>query len=299
MSLVEEALRKAKAAARTEREELVDTSPVLETGPGATRGATSVATPRVPPVPDHFVQIDRSRLRTAGLLPPARDEHRVATEFRALKRGLLMAPGTQRDSRSGGSKVIMIASALAGEGKSFTAVNLALSLAAERDWTVVLVDADVAKPQLSALLGLQGERGLLDALSSPKTPLSDVTWGTDVAGLHVVPAGHASKTATELLASSRMRDLIGEARDFDRRTVFLFDSPPVLVTSESRALADVVGQIVLVVAADATPRTAVLQAITALGEGRNISLVLNQFKASLFEPYYYGERYGRAESDAV
>ncbi len=302
MSRIEEAIRKAKAAAQAKIE--VSTARALgDADQGSTRSLRSSELEQVAPfpmrqpfTPEHTLKLDRTALRTAGLLPPEQDEHRLVTEYRALKRGLLGA-STGPESQSTRARSIMVASALPGEGKTFTALNLALSFAAERDFSVILIDADVAKPNLSTLLGLQSERGLLDCLAEPGASLLDVMWGTDLPGLILIPAGRSSENATELLSSARMRALLGETKQLDQRTIIVFDSPPVLLTSESRALADVVNQIMLVVRADSTPRNAVTQAVAALGAGRPVGLMLNQVKSATFG-HYYGKRYGSADQSA-
>jgi receptor protein-tyrosine kinase len=184
----------------------------------------------------------------------------------------------------------MVTSAAPGEGKSFTSINLALGLAEELDWLVILVDADVAKQHLTAVLGLQGESGLLDALSDTQASLADVVHRTSSPKLMFVPAGRQSAESNELLSSSRMQFLLEQlARDFPR-SIVLLDSPPLLDTNEARALIDVAGQVLLVVRADVTPRALVQQAVEVLGTERPVSLILNGAqRSSVGSYYYYGE----------
>jgi Mrp family chromosome partitioning ATPase len=187
----------------------------------------------------------------------------------------------------------MMASAVPGDGKTFTSINLALSMAREKDTSVVLVDADVAKPHISRIFGVESERGLLDALSDAELGLNGLILSTDVKGLSILPAGRAREGATELLSSARTKQLASQLLAQNPRSVVLFDSPPLLATSESLALVDAIGQVVMVVRAGHTPNNAVKEALEALGPDRSVSLVLNQARRSLTERLYYNyEPYG-------
>jgi exopolysaccharide/PEP-CTERM locus tyrosine autokinase len=281
MSLIEEALKRAK------REGLTN---------DVARRAVPPPAPRIEPVPAPSgrlaarvasrpqVELDRQALREAGLAPLPSAERRLTSEYRAIKRALL-ASLARRGGEQGNS--IMIASAIPGEGKTFTSLNLAVSLAAERDWTVVLVDADIAKHHLSSVLGIGEERGLLDVLSDSKLSLADVAYRTSVPGLHIVSAGKASEASTELMASARMSQALQELLREEPRAIVVFDSSPLLLTTDSRALADAISQVLLVVRADSTPRSSVMEAIAALGDGHQISLVLNEYQGTALQQSYY------------
>jgi capsular exopolysaccharide synthesis family protein len=186
----------------------------------------------------------------------------------------------------------MTASALPGDGKTFTCMNLAFSMSIEKDYEVVLVDGDVAKPHISTVFGVDKERGLLDVLSDPSLDVESVILPTNVPRLSLLPAGRRSDTATELLASGRMAEVAQQLAALGDNVIVLFDSPPVLLTSDARVLMNQAGQIVLVVKAGVTPQQAVKDAIDTIGEGKNIRLVLNQ--AELSGPFgsFYGYRYG-------
>jgi exopolysaccharide/PEP-CTERM locus tyrosine autokinase len=193
-------------------------------------------------------------------------------------------------------QLIMVASAMPGEGKTFTSLNLAFSMSLEKDAHVLLVDADVAKPHVSRLLGLAEEPGLLDALADPVLDAEALVMGTDVPNLAVLPAGHREEHATELLASARMEEIMRRIAEADPARIVVFDSPPLLLTTESRALAEAAGQVVLVVRADTTPQHVVLDALSYLPEGKNIFLLLNQSVQGGRSGYYYG--YGYASGSA-
>src|SRR5699024_7989269 len=187
----------------------------------------------------------------------------------------------------------MVASALSGEGKTFTSFNLALSLAKERDYSVLLVDGDVIKPSISRALGLEKAQGLTDILADDTLSFSNTVFETNVPRLSVLPAGQYQDSATELLASRRMAWFMGElSRDPNR--MIIFDSPPLLATAESQAMAMAVGQILLVVKAGKTPRDAVEAALSLVSAAdKSISLILNQSTKAHGDYYagYYGGYY--------
>jgi Mrp family chromosome partitioning ATPase len=163
------------------------------------------------------------------------------------------------------------------------------------DRTVLLVDADLAKPGLSMLLGVQERAGLTDRLLDSSLDLRNILLRTDVPKLTVLSAGHRHRRSTELLASKAMTDLLDElARRYADR-IILFDSPPLLATSEASTLADSMGQICLIVESGKTPQFLVKEALELLQHKERVSLVLNKTKRDLLSGqagYYYGYRYG-------
>lgn len=296
MSLVERALKKMMEN-RGQTGELQPPAPlgrlVEASGPAAPDEAPPAAPARV-------LRVDRAALRDKGLLPPEHHERRMATEYRQIKRPLLANALGRGVPRMANGQLIMMASALPGDGKTFTSVNLALSLALERDTSVVLVDADVAKPHISNVFGVRDAPGLLDALRDNAADVESMILGTDIPRLNLLPVGQQTESATELLASTRMQQIAARLGGRDPNRIVLFDSPPLLLTSESRALADMVGQIVLVVRAGVTPQKAVLDALELLGENRSVGLVLNESSERGPGAYYpyYGER-SAAEREAA
>jgi len=293
MSIVEKAIEKLNKRPRTEPGQ----SPVVSgTEPAAPPRASSLRAEQpvahvVAPVNRPSLRLDFDHLRAAGLLPPLSEERRLAGEFRQVKRPLVdFAFGSQADEQSTAG-VIMIASAIPGDGKTFTAFNLALSLSLEQDASVLLVDADIPKPQISNLLGIHASLGLLDALRDPSIDTESIVYDTDRPNLQILAAGATSETATELLASRRMFELVAQLRSANRNRIVVFDSPPLLMTTESRELASAAGQVVLVVRAGVTPRQAVFDAIALLGEGKRVGVLLNQVDSTLGDSSYYG--YGK------
>ncbi|MET0535979.1 MAG: AAA family ATPase [Steroidobacter sp.] len=272
--------------------------------PAAPRvSAVPVLEPVVPSSrPTRVVRVDRDALRHGELLPPLSQERQLSGEYRQIKRPLIAnALGRGVPKLANGHR-IMVASAMPGDGKTFTSINLALSFANEKDLSVVLVDADVAKAHLSRIFGLQNETGLMDLLRDDQIDIESVILPTDVPGLSILPAGRASETATEMLASARMEHVAAQISARDPKRIVLFDSAPLLVTSEAMALASAVGQIVMVVRAGVTPQSAVLDAIELLGEGKSVGLVLNQTDEQVRPGYYYqyyGHKDGERSDDTV
>jgi exopolysaccharide/PEP-CTERM locus tyrosine autokinase len=243
---------------------------------------------------DKMVRVDRQGLRAQELLPPEHHERALADQYRQIKRPLIANATGRGTEKLRNGQLIMMASAMPGEGKTFTSINLALSMAMEKDISVVLIDADVAKPHVSRIFGVENEPGLMDVLRDESLDLDSVTLPTDVPGLLIVPAGRRTEGATELLASQRMDLVMRQMAESNPMQIALLDSPPLLLTSESRAVAQVVGQVVLVVRAGFTPQQAVLDAISYVGEGKTMGLVLNQSTAGGTSGYYYG--YGDADN---
>jgi protein-tyrosine kinase len=219
--------------------------------------------------------IDRLHLREAGLLVPGAAVDALAEEFRLIKRQLLLTARAIAPSQGDRSRAILVGSANANEGKTYCAINLALSIAAERDTEVVLIDADVAKPGVLAALGLEDRPGLLDALADPNAAVEDYLVPTDVPHLTLLPAGSRSNQDTELLASRRTPELLGALLASDPRRIVIFDTPPALAASPAATLALHVGQVLLVVRADATSDTDLRAAVSLLNGCEHIQLALN------------------------
>ena len=241
----------------------------------------------------HSIVVDRDQLRAHGLLAPGTDERRLADQYRAIKRPLLgNADPSQRAVLPLGN-LLMVASALSGEGKTFTCINLCLSIARERDWGVVLIDADSSKPHLTRLFSAEREAGFMDLLRDPRLSFEDLVMPTDIPGLSLLPAGAHDANASELLASRRMKDFCLQLSSADVSRMIVFDSSPLLLTTEANALASQVGQVVMVVKADSTPPQSVLDALEKLDPEQAINCVLNQASgAGMSESYGHYGSYG-------
>ena len=232
--------------------------------------------------------VSRQHLRDQGLIVPESTVTAVLEEFRIVKRQLLLnADQLAQQGMGPAAQRVLICSPHPGEGKSFTAVNLALAIAAEKECEVLLVDADIAKPSVLSMLGLPGGPGLMDALANPEIDAADCVIGTDVPGLWVLPAGNATTSDTEYLSSSRTRVVLDRLVQGAPQRFVIFDSPPALAASPAAALAKYVGQAVVVARCDRTAQGSLEDAISLLSACPNIQLILN---AVHFSPS--GRRFG-------
>lgn len=229
-------------------------------------------------------------LRAADMLVPGSNlGPDFSDEYRRIKRPLLSNAFGKTASLVDRSNLILITSSVPGEGKTHTAVNLALSIAQERDHTVLLVDCDVTRKGVSQMLGLADRSGLVDVLESENLTIGDVILSTDVAELSILSAGKQHEYVTELLASQRMASLVNEiASRYDDR-VIIFDGPPLLPTPQTQVLAGLVGQIVFVIEAGKTPQSVVEEALSLIPEEKATGLVMNRSEGvSERSSYYYG-----------
>lgn len=223
-----------------------------------------------------YGRVDRDRLREAGLIVPDAPANALSEEFRLVKRQLLLeALGGEGGRPLPRGRMILVASAQPNDGKTFCAINLALSMAAERDVEVVLVDGDFAKPEIVSMLGLDQGPGLLDALADPSLPVERCLVRTDIPGLTVLPAGRHTHGDTELLAAARTKAVLQGLLDANPNRILIFDSPPVLAASPASVLALHAGQTLVVVKADKTSEAELRDAIGLLSGCDNIQLLLN------------------------
>lgn len=224
------------------------------------------------PSPGRTGTVHRAALEEKGFILPDAPAGTLAEEFRIVKRSLLTAV---RAKGSGKGQIAMVCSARPDDGKTFTAINLGLSLASERDIEVLLIDGDVAKPEILSILGLEGGAGLVDALADPFACAEELVIRTDIDGLSVLPAGRQVNNATELLASTRMAEMLDELTRDNPRRIVLFDSPPALAASAASAIAGHAGQVLMVVRADRTSEADLREAVGLVGACPDIKLVLN------------------------
>lgn len=304
MSLIERALQKARdsrparqIAAEGRNEPHTIPIPIVTEVPPPQQPVARVVSlpvdfPRVVATPQ--LNITEALLREKGLRALPEDEAQQRAEYRHIKHGLL------GELRAGAKRTVLITSALQGEGKSFSAAHLAMSLAVEPDHTVLLVDADVIRPNLTRTFGLVGRPGIMDAVVDTHIDVHSLIVTTNIEGLSILPAGRPHENATEHFASARMRELIEQLLAVPNRIVVI-DSLPLLMTTEARALAPVAGQILIVVRAESTPQSAVLHAIELLGDNSSIKLLLNAVVRTkalgyLGAEYGYGYNYNAEKS---
>jgi len=239
--------------------------------------------------------VDRAELRRAGFVLPDEAAGQIAEEFRIAKRHLLLAASGGGSAAVGDrARLILLASAQPDEGKTFCAVNLALSIAAEKDVQVLLIDGDFSKPEVLSMLGLEGGPGFLDALADPLLDPASCVIRTDIPNLLVMPAGRQSNEATELLASERTRDVLDRLLGANPQRVILFDSAPALATSQASVLALHAGQVLMIVRADQTSEPELKEALQLLSRAPSIQLLLNGVR---FAPRgrRFGSYYGQGE----
>jgi exopolysaccharide/PEP-CTERM locus tyrosine autokinase len=220
-----------------------------------------------------------AKLRHYGIITPEDKKTAITEQFRVIKRPLLKNSFNKGAGAIKNGNLIMVSSSLAGEGKSFCAVNLAMSIAMEMDHTVLLVDADVARPMVPKILGLGTEKGLLDVLLDDKLDLTEVLIKTNIEKLSILTAGSQHPNANELLASQSMGLLLKELVHRYEDRIIIFDSPPLLLTSEARVLAGQMGQIVLVVEAEKTTQQTVRETLRQIESCEVINLIYNKAKS--------------------
>ncbi len=232
--------------------------------------------------------VDHMALERMGLLSADKEEAaRLADELRRIKRPLMNnAIGKGAAKALAHAERIVVTSAVPGEGKTFTAVNLALSLARERDFEVLLVDGDIPKFDITRILGLEGRPGLMDALSDEQLQPTEVIVQTDIPNLLVVPVGKRQLLTAELFGSLRMEYVLEALSGRNRRRLVVFDSSPLLVTSESQALVSHMGQVVLVVGAGRTPQQLINSALQNVNDSQYVGLLLNMSSLPANENHY-------------
>ncbi|MDR2187961.1 MAG: XrtA-associated tyrosine autokinase [Azonexus sp.] len=308
MSLVEQAAKRLEQLRRAGvelpeeaplAEPTIRRAPALAPRNGAGAEAASIAPPSIAPerrktaaLKPKRVKLDLQAISASGLLVPQASRSRLADEFRVIKRPLIANAMGRNNEPIANGNLIMVTSAMPGEGKSFTAINLAISIAMELDNTVVLVDADVARPSVLNMLGMPPAPGLLDVVSKNSLDITGVLLRTNIEKLSILPSGTQHPRATELLASDAMTRLLDDmARRYDDR-IIIFDSPPLLLTTEARELATHMGQIVIVVHAESTTQATVKQAVDTIAACPVKMMVLNQTRQTPSDAYGYGYGYG-------
>ena len=244
--------------------------------------------------PLQLCDINLEHLADKGFLSPSSGRSQLAQEMRRIKRPLLL--NIQKAAVSGDAdrpaNLIMITSALPGEGKTFIAINLAISLAAELDRKVLLVDGDIAKGDISRQLEIQNERGLADLVQETNYLAEDCVLTSNIERLSVLPAGQNNDHMDELFASEMMSQVTREIAKADAERIIIFDAPPLISATEAAVLAQHMGQVVVVVEANKTPQDAVARAVAQLETCANVSMLLNKTDTQGFGGYGYGYGYG-------
>jgi receptor protein-tyrosine kinase len=229
--------------------------------------------------------VDAVALERGGMVDWSRTRSRISEEFRLVQRQILRAafgPGAE----PGFSNLLLVTSARPGEGKSFTSLNLAGSIARQGDNHVLLIDADSKRDSFCYALGLAENRGLLDLVANPKLDPSPLIVKTPIDRLSILPVGRERERSAELFSTKEMTRLIQSLGRRYADRLLILDAPPCLSTSDPAVLAPVVGQILFVVEADRTQRDEVEASLDLIQACPNITLVLN--KQQISSRYTFG-----------
>ena len=279
MSIIEKAIRRTAEAEATRAVAAVPAPRAsVQTLASMARGKT-------------LVDLRSDALRATGLVVTEDKARMRRNEFRSIKTPVLAAASThERANLAQRTSVVAVLSSLPGEGKSYVSFNLASSLAMEYDVTTVLIDGDVARHQLSSLLGVYDRPGLSDYLSNEHVSLEDVLLPTVEPSVFFIPSGKWREDVSELIASARMRTLLESLGQPTGRSIAVLDCPPLLVTSESSALMSVTDQLLFVVRANYSQQSTVEDAASKLDRGKTIHVVLNAWQPlSISERAYYSK----------
>jgi exopolysaccharide/PEP-CTERM locus tyrosine autokinase len=290
-SLIEQAALRLEQLRQTGMD-IAQVAPGTHAAPPVVMEAPASQEPAPAQAVSRRVEIDLVALARSGIVTPNAPRSQIADQFRVIKRPLIANALGKGASAVVSGNLIMVTSALPGEGKTFAAINLAMSIATELDCTVMLVDADVARPSVMNVLGLPPGPGLLDLVAGDSTDVAPLLLKTNVDKLTILPSGTPHDRATELLASDAMTRLLNDmARRYADR-IIVFDSPPLLLTTEARVLATHMGQVVVVVRAEQTLQSDVTQALSLIDTCPVRLMLLNQARSTATEGYGYGTGYG-------
>ncbi|MBF7072147.1 tyrosine-protein kinase family protein [Glaciecola sp. MH2013] len=287
---IEKALLRQQEAERAQR----DISGADGNGKGDRRSARRkvVIEPDKPEMfTDKRFEIDLERLEERGFVSPNSTRSLINEEYREIKRKLLANAFGALSGTINNSNIIMVTSARPSEGKTFTAVNLAISIAAEQDKRVLLVDADVLKPNTLRTLGLNERSGLMEYLLGEKEEIGEVMFRTNLNKLRLIPAGRSHHLSTELLASEAMSDLIDEFSNRYPDRIVIIDTPPLIGINESAILANFAGQAVVVVEEGRSKLADVKKAVDRLNPDMAIGYVINKSVSQSDSNGYYGYSY--------
>lgn len=293
MDFIEKAAKKMEEKNKSSLLERAVDKMVGERGPEQQVKSSADAKPAAEKAPARTSRqgsIDLVSLRERGFIVPDAPPNVTAEEFRLIKRSLLVRAAERHHGGPDNSNLILVTSAQPGEGKTFSSINLALSIASEQDYTVLLVDADFAKPEVLSTLGLEGGKGLVDVIADRSLDLSECLIRTNVPNLSVLPAGRQHHLTTELLASDRMEEIVSEIAQRYSDRIIIFDSPPALASSAASVLAMHMGQTIFVVESERTSETQVRESLSLLSACPNVNMILNKTQVN-FAEHKFGTYY--------
>jgi protein-tyrosine kinase len=239
----------------------------------------------------HQTDVDLKKVADEGFITPDSVNTVLANTFRQIKRPLLNNIMGKGATVLGNANMIMFTSSLAGEGKTFSAINMAMSIALEKDKRVLLIDADVNKPSHHHIFGVKMQQGLTDMLMGRVDDLSKVIYKTNVPSLSLMFSGSRNPHATELFASKAMENFVAELSDRYEDRVIIFDSAPLLLPTEASVLASHMGQVVLVIEAEKTSLESVNKSIDSLSNSIVLMLLNKMRENGAQGAYGFSENY--------
>lgn len=241
--------------------------------------------------PRNYIEIDLQSLSNRNFVSIATERRLIYEEYRVIKRKLINNAFGGLSSTLKHPNLILVSSSRPGEGKTFTSVNLALSIALEQDKTVLLVDADVLRPNVSRTLEISTPLGLTDYLSSTDVNAADIIYSTNVERLKIITAGKPHHLSTELLASDKMIELVNEFASRYPDRIVIFDAPPLLGVNETCVMAAMCGQAVVVLEENKTKLNELDKALSLLPKELAVGFVINKAYYSRDKGYGYGYGY--------
>ena len=301
-STIEKALqrrREAMAAEKAKKQSADSAEQQSEPSVSATRQRSATKRPQGPVSQIEPFNIDIERLERNGHVSLSGVRKGINEEYREIKRKLLANAFGPLSSTIKNSNIIMVTSGRPSEGKTFTATNLALSIASEQDKTVLLVDADVLKPNILNTFGLERRSGLMEYLTGEVDDIADVLYPTNVDKLKIIPAGRTHHLSTELLASQKMHETVDEFANRYPDRIVIFDTPPLIGITESAILANFAGQAVVVTEEGNSKLSDIRLSVERLNPDMAIGFVVNKVvNKDANDPGYYGYYYGQEQETA-
>lgn len=296
MSIIEKAINKQVQQSDTKPLSTIErTQAAIESGnepavePVIPKVAAGVAEPA-----DHkaFIELNLTELEKKNFVSLSSERRLINEEYRVIKRKLINNAFGALSGTLKHPNLILVTSSRPGEGKTFSAINLALSIALEQDKTVLLVDSDVLRPSVSKSLNIKYDIGLTDYLLSDEIKVSDIMLSTNVERLKIITAGRPHHLSTELLASERMLMLANEFASRYHDRIVIFDAPPLLGVNETSVMASMCGQAVVVLEENRTKIAEIEQAVALLPKDIATGFLINKAHRNQGKGYGYGYYYG-------
>lgn len=231
------------------------------------------------------ITLDLEQLGKQGYLTPTSENKILFEQYRRVKLPILKTAFESDSDRN--KNILMVTSSVTGEGKSFTSMNLAMSIAYEYNYTVLLIDGDITKKMSSKVFGTTGSNGLIEYLTDKEKNLENLILKTNIEKLNLIPSGSNSERVTELFASNKMTNLINEISNRYNDRLIIIDTPPVLEDSSAKVLSELADQVLYVIEAEKTPKHIVEQGLKILGRDTDIGIILNKSNLRHNPSYYY------------